>query len=107
MMIGKEDDPDRFTTVDMDDYQRLKDIEDRISDAVLCLDSTLDTLKTFLEMHGAYFAAQNTPDSEKYEHIRNASTVDTVRFVLQEKQREVAFARKKACRGLRTACSVR
>jgi len=116
-MVGKEDDPEGFVTVELDDYQRLKDIEDRISDVVLCLDSTLDTLQTFVSMHKSYFTPASTEPRTKFESVKRPK-VDTLLYVLKEKQREVAYARKKAeamlakaqntralvCQPLRTAC---
>jgi hypothetical protein len=112
-MIGKEDDPEGFVTVELDDYQRLKDIEDRISDVILCLDSTLDTLRTFVSMLKSHFVS---PAAEPQLLVK--PRVDTLLYVLKEKQREVAYARKKAeamlakaqntralvCRPLRTTC---
>jgi hypothetical protein len=41
--------------VDVKDYQSLKTMEDRTADALLCMDSTLDTVTTFAEMHRQYF----------------------------------------------------
>ena len=94
-MIGKEDQPGYFVTVDLEDYQRLKDIEDRISDVVLCLDSTLDTLKTFMEMHKLHFADRGKSELRKDLTTPQTTVVDNLLFVLKEKQREVAYARKK------------
>jgi hypothetical protein len=79
-MIGKEDDPEGFVTVELVDYQRLKDIEDRISDVILCLDSTLDTLRTFVSMHKSHFAS---PAAEPQLLVK--PRVDMLLYVLKEK----------------------
>jgi hypothetical protein len=41
MEIGADDCYAKSYTVDVQDYQNLKDIEDRATDVLLCLDSTL------------------------------------------------------------------
>lgn len=94
-MVGKEDHPDAFVTVEVDDYQNLKDIEDRILDVQLCLDSTLDTLSTFLDMHVTYL--HNASDSSTYGDPvpRQGLKKDLISYVLKEKQRDVTLSRRK------------
>jgi hypothetical protein len=55
MPIGKQDSMSGPYVVSVEDFQNLKMIEDRASDALLCLDSTLDTIVTPAEMHCQYF----------------------------------------------------
>lgn len=95
-MIGKEDDPEAFVTVELDDYQQLKNIEDNISDVELCLDSTLDTLETFVDMHKSHFIAYGESDPHSDPAARPPAKLDTILYALKEKQREVTHARKKA-----------
>jgi hypothetical protein len=96
MTVGKTDDPKRFVTVDLEDYQGLKDVEDRISDAMLCFDSMLDTLSTFKEMHQRYFVRHGTCEQADEAASPDMVVTDKIMFILEEKQREVAFVRKKA-----------
>jgi hypothetical protein len=96
MTVGKPGDPKRFVTVDLKDYQGLKDVEDRISDAMLCFDSMLDTLSTFKEMHQRYFVGHGTCEQAGEAASPDMVVTDKMMFILEEKQREVAFARKKA-----------
>jgi hypothetical protein len=95
-MIGKEDDPEAFVTVELDDYQRLKDTEDCISDVMLCLDSTLDTLATFVEMHSTYSFDEVVIHQPDEHNASQEPQVDVLLYVLKEKQRDVTYARKKA-----------
>ncbi|KAF2833642.1 hypothetical protein CC86DRAFT_400258 [Ophiobolus disseminans] len=90
MMIGKEDQPRCFITVNLEDYQRLNDIEDRIADVNLSLDSTLDTLKAFMEMHISHIANNEEEEERDVSAAPKFAKVDNLLFVLKEKQREVA-----------------
>lgn len=94
MMVGKED--KGFVTVDLEDYQGLKNIEDRVSDVMLCLDSTLDTLKTFVEMHKLHFSFVAKSEHQDAINPAHSTTYDSLLFVLNEKRREVKYAHKKA-----------
>jgi hypothetical protein len=55
MAIGKQDFMGGPYIMSVEDFQNLKMIEDRASDTLLCLDSTLDTIVTLAEMHCQYF----------------------------------------------------
>jgi hypothetical protein len=90
MMIGKEDHPEAFVTVDVQDYQSLKEIEDRASDIVLCLDSTADTLGAFMTCHRRL---QTNPAETEYS--TPPPTTDTILITLLDMQREVAYSRKR------------
>jgi hypothetical protein len=60
MPIGKQDSMGGPYVVSVENFQYLKMIEDRASDALLCLDSTLDTIVTLAEMHCQYFGTSAT-----------------------------------------------
>jgi hypothetical protein len=85
MTVGKPDDPKRFVTVDLEDYQGLKDVEDRISDAMLCFDSMLDTLSTFKEMHQRYFVGHGTCEQAGEAASSDMVVTDKMMFILEEK----------------------
>jgi hypothetical protein len=95
MPIGKQDSMGGPYVVSVEDFQNLKMIEDRASDALLCLDSTLDTIVTLAEMHCQYFGTSATgcvSDAPTKSH--SDSQLD-VAFALKEKERDVLYARKK------------
>ncbi|KAH7084964.1 hypothetical protein BKA63DRAFT_573980 [Paraphoma chrysanthemicola] len=94
--VGKQGSLKDHNVVDVNDYQSLKTIEDRASDALLCLESTLDTVKTLQEMHGRYLLAfptarRSDSPSTNHPHTRH----DDITFALQEQEREVLYSRKK------------
>jgi hypothetical protein len=71
-------------------------IEDQIADLILCLDSTVDTASTFLDMYKRIHVIQGkTQPSEELSHF-SAYGSDAVVFALKEKEKEVAYTRKKA-----------
>lgn len=91
--IGKEGGSQGFVTIDVKDYQNLKGVEDKLCDVILCLDSTLDTLETFVE-------TEQRLRSHAHETKLSPATKDkdfnTMLHTLKEKQREVVYTRKKA-----------
>ena len=89
MEIGKGDSFEQAYTVDVQDYQSLKEIEDRGSDVLLCLDSTLDTVTTIRERYTSYPLAR---DGLKQEDIR---TQDEMLFALEEQRKSIQYSRKK------------
>jgi hypothetical protein len=96
MMIGKEGHPGSFVFVDVKDYQGLKDVEDRISDVLLCLDSTSDTLETFSETYEQLRLGSMDNNSEEESSYARSAASDAIVFTLREKQKEIAFSRQKA-----------
>jgi hypothetical protein len=81
--------------VSVEDFQNLKMIEDRASDALLCLDSTLDTIVTLAEMHCQYFGTSATGCVSDAPTKSHSDTQLDVAFALKEKKRDVLYARKK------------
>jgi hypothetical protein len=95
-MIGLEDGEEDFITIEVEDHQQLKLIEDQIADLILCLDSTSDTVSTFLDMYNQFQDVQSTLTSLNEATTRSAYGTDAVVFALKEKLKEVAYTRKKA-----------
>jgi hypothetical protein len=93
MVIGCESGESEFVTLQVEDHQALKQIEDEIADMLLCLDSTLDTVSTFLEMYDQTF-------NDQLESIDISSSTprsfDIIAASLREKTKEVSYTRKKA-----------
>jgi hypothetical protein len=93
MVIGFESGETDFVTLQVEDHQALKQIEDEIADMLLCLDSTLDTVSTFLEMY------EQTSNSQPESIDISSSTshsFDIIAASLREKTKEVSYTRKKA-----------
>jgi hypothetical protein len=93
MMIGKEDHPEAFVAVDVQDYQDLKGIEDRAGDIVLCLASTNDTLNAFVNTYkrlqcSSSEAAPLTPSSAR------SNKTDVILDTLTGMQREALYFQK-------------
>lgn len=86
--IGTEDDDENFLSITVEDHQQLKQIEDDVADLVLCLDSTSDTLTTFQDMYGQFCQHQHDQ--------RSPRTSDAVAVALREKEKEIAYTRRKA-----------
>lgn len=79
--------PDNFVTVEFKDYQKLKRVEDKVLDALLCLHSTSNTLSTFSTMYNHLFSGTaSSSDTE----------VDTIALTISAKQREVDCIQKRA-----------
>ncbi|OAL48748.1 hypothetical protein IQ07DRAFT_85531 [Pyrenochaeta sp. DS3sAY3a] len=91
--IGDDDLDNQFLSIEVEDHQHLKQIEDQISDLMLCLDSTLDTVSTFEDMY-----IQFQDHQEDGRSISDGSTraSDAVIVALKEKSKEVSYFRKKA-----------
>ena len=94
-MIGLDED-EQFFSIEVEDHQELKQIEDAISDLILCLDSTLDTVSTFEEMYDQFRFHQDDTDSVEGPPAKQAYGSDAVIFALKEKVREIRYTRKKA-----------
>ncbi|KAI8934246.1 hypothetical protein NX059_008991 [Plenodomus lindquistii] len=93
--------------VDEKDFQKLKTIEDQTCDALLCLDSTLDTVNTLTDMyHQCYRIAPKTAKSVK-PIAKGPCVTDPIWFALVEKQKDIAYARKKVEALLAKICNTR
>lgn len=94
-MIG-DDSAKQSLSIDVEDHQDLKQIEDEISDLMLCLDSTLDTVSTFEEMYDHFRTHQDDTESIRGSPSRSVYGSDAVVFALREKAKEISYTRKKA-----------
>jgi hypothetical protein len=96
MPIGKQDFMGGPYIMSVEDFQHLKMIEDRASDTLLCLDSTLDTIVTLAEMHYQYFGGTSATGCVSDTPTKSHSYAQLdVAFALKEKERDVLYARKK------------
>ncbi|KAF1921689.1 hypothetical protein BDU57DRAFT_535317 [Ampelomyces quisqualis] len=73
----------------VDEYQSLKDNEDRAADILLCLDSTLDTITT---LKGIYLQDLRSSSTSLAEPTQRD---DELLFAFDEKLKDVAYAHKK------------
>ncbi|KAF2692086.1 hypothetical protein K458DRAFT_9680 [Lentithecium fluviatile CBS 122367] len=94
--VGRDEDEDNFISICFEDHQELKQIEDQIADLILCLDSTLDTVSTFMEMYDQFRDQQDIKMRSDRESRQSAYGSDAVIFALREKAKEIAYTRKKA-----------
>lgn len=85
-----------MVSIEVEDHQHLKQIEDDISDLLLCLESTLDTVSTFQDMYDQFRVHHDDTDTDKCARQSLAHETDAVIFALREKTKEVAYTRKKA-----------
>jgi len=85
--ISTEEDPENFVKITPDDHQELKDIEDRTTDLILCLDSTCDTLTSFQEMYKQF--------CQRLDDIRSTHTLDAVAVALRDQVKEIQYTRRK------------
>lgn len=89
--IGEES----FISISVEDHQQLKQIEDYVSDLILCLHSTSDTLETLEEMYEQYCQYQRVTEHHE-KNQRRLMYNDAVAVALAEKAREIAYTRRKA-----------
>lgn len=95
-MVGDENDEDNFVSIEVEDHQELKLIEDQIADLILCLDSTMDTVSTFMDMYEQFrFHQRNVKSSDESPTV-SAYGSNPVVFALNEKEKELSYTRKKA-----------
>jgi hypothetical protein len=92
MMIGDPDHPDDFVTVNVEHYQKLAEIEKKVDDVTLCLDSTADSLDTLRRMLQALEPARPC-EAEPGEDTRVSAMIH---LALREKGRIVAHTRRKS-----------
>lgn len=93
MMIGKEDHPEAFVAVDVQDYQDLKGIEDRAGDMILCLASTDDTLSAFVNTYKQLQCASGAAEALMSSSTSSNKT-EMILDTLMEMQRKVSYFRK-------------
>lgn len=94
--IGAEESQYDLFVINVEDHQALKEIEDRIADLILCIDSTSDTVSTFQDMYRQFCNNQKNPRLSNEPTIDSAYGTDAVIFALKEKIKELAYTRKKA-----------
>ena len=96
IMIGDDDNDSDFISIEVEDHQELKQIEDQIADLILCLDSTMDTVATFMEMYEHFQIHQEDQNAPEEPKKHSAYGSDAITFALKEKRRWIAETRKKA-----------
>jgi hypothetical protein len=89
MEFGTGDCFTKSCTVDVQDYQNLKDIEDRATDVLLCLDSILNNVIAIRDMYRRVNPHRDVSPSQSLQDE------DPILFLLEEKEKEVAYWRKK------------
>ncbi|KAH6639407.1 hypothetical protein C7974DRAFT_130747 [Boeremia exigua] len=85
-----------LVTITVDDHQQLKEIEDDVADMVLCLDSSLDTLTSFMRMYEDFRRHIHDAQPKVDAHVGGLSKADAVVIAFEEKAQEVSYTRKKA-----------
>lgn len=91
--IGRGRHPTSCATVDMGDCQKLVCFEDRISEVQFCLETTLITLRTLIDIYT--LSVVGTPGTGVWKTSRSPQT-DDILCALKEKERQVARDRKEA-----------
>ncbi|KAF2623990.1 hypothetical protein BU25DRAFT_442229 [Macroventuria anomochaeta] len=85
-----------LVTITVEDHQQLKEIEDDVADLVLCLDSTLDTLTSFMRMYEDF--RLHRQESQTINEVQKAcvSKCNAIVVAFEEKAQEISYNRKKA-----------
>ncbi|KAJ4988217.1 hypothetical protein SVAN01_06313 [Stagonosporopsis vannaccii] len=84
-----------LVTITVEDHQQLKEIEDDVADLVLCLDSSLDTLASFVRMYEDF--SHSCQDLHSGTTQKGGPTkIDSVVVAFKEKAQEVSYTRNKA-----------
>ncbi|KAF2872631.1 hypothetical protein BDV95DRAFT_606220 [Massariosphaeria phaeospora] len=96
MTPGNQSVPNHLVSVDIEDLQKLKCIEDDIADSILCLKSTSRTISTLLEMHKYYSEHISCDPLDKGLQSSYGSGPDAIEFALEECQDEVVHNREMA-----------
>ncbi|CAI6338061.1 unnamed protein product [Periconia digitata] len=92
--VGSDDDSPEFISIDFEDHQEMKVIEDQLAETILFLDSMLDTVTVFRDMY-EQFREHHIDASRILGDSRNSSyNTDAVVFGLKEKAREIQHTRK-------------
>ena len=87
MLVASIEADDPTQTIDVEERQRLKDLEDQIIDIMTVLESTKDTIVSLLEKY-------NQCRRDFGRGVDNAG-FDPIDFALREKHRDVDFNRKR------------
>jgi hypothetical protein len=82
--------------ITVEDHQQLKEIEDDVADLVLCLDSTLDTLTTFVRMYKDFQAHHRKVQTSDESQAQYSPRADSISVSFEEKAQEISYTRKKA-----------
>lgn len=82
--------------ITVEDHQQLKEIEDDVADLVLCLDSTLDTLTTFVRMYGDFQTHHRRFQTRDEPQAQYSPRADAIAVAFEEKAQEISYTRKKA-----------
>jgi hypothetical protein len=93
--IRKEEEQRKLLSIEVEDHQKLKEIEDRTADLMLCLDSTSDTIDALEAMYDNFRHQESSvkrPSSG--DPIRHSGN-DAIITALREKAKEVVYTRKK------------
>lgn len=93
--VGKDDPIRESYKVDVQDYQSLEEVEDRTSDVLICLDSTLDTVTTLASMYRKYFRKTSTAPPAGPSCVHQQDDYDEISSALDNKKRELNYSRKK------------
>ncbi|KZM23619.1 hypothetical protein ST47_g5218 [Ascochyta rabiei] len=92
--IEKEEE-ESFVSINVEDHQQLKQIEDYVADLILCLDSTSDTLTTLREMYEQHCEHQQNT-IRRFQNRTGSAHTDAVAVALTEKAKEITYTRRKA-----------
>ncbi|KAF2656767.1 hypothetical protein K491DRAFT_596212 [Lophiostoma macrostomum CBS 122681] len=95
-MIGEEEDEDNFVFIEVEDHQVLKQIEDQTADLIMCLDSTMDSVSTFMDMYEHFQVHYDNGSPINGSPMKSAYGSDAILFALKEKKRWISEYRKKA-----------
>jgi hypothetical protein len=98
VVVASLDNTGIIQLVDYEEQQQLKQIEDKVLDVVIVLDSTLDTVTSLIEKY-TYLKRQMKSQMKRqndasFEDSSNLPS-DSIMFGLREKRREVLLVRKK------------
>ncbi len=75
--------------IEVEDHQQLKQIEDNVADLLLCLDSTMDTLTSFMTMYKVFLW-------QKDRVVEQTHRSDVVEVAFETKVKEISYTRKRA-----------
>ena len=81
------DERDPLGSLEFNQRQRLKDVEDELIDADLILDSTDDTMNSLLENYRQYCHAMDSSSNSDFE-------ADIIHRALREKRKQIMFYKK-------------
>ena len=90
VVMASVDDDSPIRITEFEERQRLKQVEDKILDLLIIMDSTLDTIDSLLENYEE-FRSRTAPAVEQAAARKN----DTISFALAEKRRDVILYKRK------------